>query len=58
MGKHRKMLLISHEAELVPEGGSQVYRTLTALAKSYYKDAAGHVFHLFALKQAGLYGEA
>jgi len=57
MGKHKKALLIGYDVELVPEGGSQVYSSLTALSKSYYKDAAGHIYHLFALKQAGLYGK-
>ncbi|GAB4822471.1 hypothetical protein N2152v2_009517 [Parachlorella kessleri] len=57
MGKHKKALLVGYDVELVPEGGSQVYASLTALSKTYGKDAAGHIFHLVALKQAGLYDE-
>ena len=55
--KHKRHpRLIGYDAEAVPEGGAQVYASLTALGRSYAKDAAGHIFHLFALKQAGLYG--
>eukprot|EP00887_Chlorella_sp_A99_P003237 scaffold9.g3237.t1 len=49
--------LLAHDAGAVPQGGSAVYRQLTCLSKSYWKEAAGHVHLLFALKQAGLYGE-
>lgn len=57
MGKHRRRL-IAYDPALVPEGGCQVYACATALALSYRKDPAGHIFHLAALKQSGLYGEA
>lgn len=53
---HRHRRLLTHNAALVPEGGAAVYAQLTALTRSYAKDAAGHPFHLCALKQAGLYG--
>ena len=51
---HRRLL--AYAAAAVPEGGAAVYRSTTALTLSYGKDAAGHPFHLVALKQAGLYG--
>lgn len=54
---HRHRRLLTHNAALVPEGGAAVYAQLTALTRSYAKDAAGHPFHLCALKQAGLYEE-
>ena len=50
--------LLAYDAALVPEGGSVVCRPATALARSYWKDPAGHLFHLVALKQSGLFGEA
>lgn len=58
MPRHARLrLLITHEVAIVPPGGSAVYRQLTALSRSYWKEAAGHVHLLFALKQAGLYSE-
>jgi hypothetical protein len=55
-GRHSHRRLLQYDAALVPEGGSAVYSQTTGLTKSYGKDPAGHLFHLFALKQAGLYG--
>lgn len=54
---HHKRRLLAYDAAAVPEGGSAVYAQATALTLSYQKDAAGHPFHLFALKQAGLWGK-
>ncbi|KAI7843108.1 hypothetical protein COHA_003279 [Chlorella ohadii] len=55
---HRHHLrLLTHDAALVPEGGAAVYAQATAFTLSYGKEPAGHFFHLFALKQAGLYVE-
>lgn len=54
-GRHHRRLLGWDQAE-VPEGGAAVYRSTTALTLSYQKDPAGHLFHLAALRQAGLYG--
>lgn len=53
--RHHHRLLCWEQAE-VPEGGTAVYRSATALTLSYWKDPAGHLFHLAALRQAGLYG--
>jgi hypothetical protein len=51
------MLLITYAEADVPSGGSCVYGSLTALSLSYSKDAAGHIYHLKALKQAGLHSK-
>ncbi|KAL4443910.1 hypothetical protein ABPG75_011647 [Micractinium tetrahymenae] len=55
-GRHHRRLLGWEEAQ-VPDGGAAVYRSTTALTLSYWKDPAGHLFHLAALRQAGLYDE-
>lgn len=55
MGRRRARLLLTHNAEDVPEGGAAVYRSLTSLTSSFAKEPAGHIYHLVALKQAGLY---
>ncbi|KAL4449534.1 hypothetical protein ABPG77_007178 [Micractinium sp. CCAP 211/92] len=55
-GRHHRCLLGWDQAE-VPEGGAAVYRSTTALTLSYQKDPAGHLFHLAALRQAGLYDD-
>ena len=47
---------ISYDAALVPAEGQEVVSSLAAPVKHIGKDAAGQAFHLFALKQAGLYG--
>lgn len=54
-GRHHRRLLGWDEAQ-VPEGGAAVYASATALTLSYWKDPAGHLYHLAALRQAGLYG--
>lgn len=50
-------MLIEYDVTLVPEGGKEVCRHMTAPVQRLGKDPAGHAFHLFALKQAGLYEE-
>lgn len=55
--RHRPRRLLTWDAAAVPEGGLAVYASCSALSLSYGKDAAGHLFHLAALKQAGLFGE-
>lgn len=55
--RHRPRRLLTWDAAAVPDGGAAVYASCSALSLSYGKDAAGHPFHLAALKQAGLYGE-
>lgn len=47
-------LRLEYDASLVPEDGWVVIRKLTALTKSYDKDAAGATFHHLALRQLGL----
>ena len=54
---HRRRRLLCYDPALVPEGGAAVYGSTKGLTKAWNKDAAGHLFHLFALKQAGLFGE-
>lgn len=48
------MLLLQYDQELVPAGGSAVFSNFCGLGKTYKKDAAGHIFHYKALRQAGL----
>jgi hypothetical protein len=54
---HRRRRLLCYDPALVPKGGATVYGSTKGLTKAWNKDAAGHLFHLFALKQAGLFGE-
>lgn len=55
MVRRRKLLTWDPTAAL--DGGAVVYSKLRGLTYSYWKDPAGHLFHLAALKQAGLYGK-
>jgi hypothetical protein len=55
MPRHRRLL--TYDVASVPEGGAAVYSTFM-LSASYNKEPAGHLFHNFALKQAGLFGES
>ena len=48
---------IAYDPALVPEEGSEICAQLAAPAKHQNKDAAGHAFHAFALRQAGHIGE-
>eukprot|EP00891_Asterochloris_glomerata_P005900 jgi/Astpho2/5900/e_gw1.00080.75.1_t len=52
-----KARLLTYDGSLVPDGGSAVLCSLAGPLKLDGKDAAGHSFHLFALKQAGLHSE-
>lgn len=51
-----KLLQLTYDASLVPDGGAQVVASVGAFSKSAAKDAAGHAFHRFSLLQAGLLG--
>lgn len=53
-----RMLFLSYDERLVPEGGVLLAASVATLTKSHTKDPAGHAFHELALKQAGLYGAA
>lgn len=53
---HRQPKLLAYDAAAVPEGGAAVFATLSGLTLSFWKEPAGHFFHIAALKQAGLYG--
>jgi hypothetical protein len=56
--KHpRRRRLLTWDSAAALDGGSKVYSQLTALTLSYNKDPAGHIYHIVALKQAGLYGK-
>ncbi len=48
---------IAYDAALIPAEGSEICAQLAAPAKHQNKDAAGHAFHAFALRQAGHVGE-
>ena len=50
-------LLLEYDAGLVPEGGSAVLCPLGAPIQGRQKEAAGWIFHDFALRQAGLLSE-
>jgi hypothetical protein len=58
MSEQSFLLAIEYKESDVPDSGCAVLGSTAALQKSTRKDAAGHCFHEFALKQAGLYGEA
>ena len=47
---------IEYDASLVPSAGLEVCSEFAAPAKLNNKDAAGHAFHAFALRQAGHVG--
>ena len=57
MGETSFLLSLEYDVSLVPPSGSEVLRPGAAPIKHVGKDAAGHRFHDYALKQAGLYGE-
>ena len=56
--KARELRRLQYNPELVPLEGLEVCCEFAAPAKREGKDAAGHAFHAFALKQAGFAGEA
>ena len=49
--------LLSYDVSLVPQGGNEVLCGTASLLK-VAKEPAGKCFHLFALKQAGLFGKS
>ncbi|RMZ54014.1 hypothetical protein APUTEX25_002591 [Auxenochlorella protothecoides] len=51
-------LFLTWESGHVPEEGYVVTSSLSALTLSYRKEPAGHLYHLFALKQTGLHEES
>lgn len=57
MAQHSLLLAVEYNLDDVPAGGSAVLGSLAAPVKHKNKDAAGHIFHDYALRQSGLYGE-
>lgn len=55
--KVRELRRLQYDPALVPGEGSEVCCEFAAPAKREGKDAAGHAFHAFALKQSGFVGE-
>ena len=52
----QELLRLEYDVELVPDGGQAVLLSAAAPVKLQNKDAAGHLFHEWALKQSGLLG--
>ena len=52
------VLLLEYNADLIPAGGLEVFASSAAPVKHIGKDAAGHKFHEFALRQRGVFGKA
>ena len=58
MARRRSVVkALQYAPELVPAEGEEVVRQLAAPIKSVGKDPAGWIFHSFALKQSGFFGE-
>ena len=55
--KPSRSLSLEYPLDLIPAGGSEVVRGSAAPIKHENKDAAGHYFHEFALRQAGVVGK-
>ena len=55
--KVRELRRLQYDPALVPVEGLEVCCEFAAPAKREGKDAAGHAFHAFALKQSGFLGE-
>ena len=53
----RRRRLLTWDSAAALDGGSVVCSQLSALTYSYNKEPAGHIYHIKALKQAGLYGK-
>ncbi len=51
------LLAIEYNVDGVPPGGKAVLGALAAPVKHKNKDAAGHRFHEYALRQSGFFGE-
>ena len=56
MARGYGFLALEYVQSAVPPNGSAVLCSLAAPVKHVGKDAAGHIFHDFALKQSGLLG--
>lgn len=50
------VLLLEYNADLIPAGGLEIFASSAAPVKHIGKDAAGHKFHEFALRQRGVLG--
>lgn len=55
--KVRELRRLEYDTALVPDEGLEVCCEFAAPTKREGKDAAGHAFHAFALKQSGFLGE-
>jgi len=51
------LLRLEYDAKLIPAGGVEIIASSAAPVKHIGKDAAGHKFHEFALRQRGVFGE-
>jgi hypothetical protein len=51
------LLRLEYDVKLVPAGGVEIIASSAAPVKHVGKDAAGHKFHEFALRQRGVFGE-
>lgn len=56
--KVKELRRLQYDPALVPVEGLEVCCEFAAPAKREGKDAAGHAFHAFALKQSGFLGES
>ena len=52
--KPSRSLSLEYPLDLIPAGGSEVVCATAAPIKHENKDAAGHIFHAFALRQSGV----
>ena len=50
-------LFLQWQEGSVPACGFEVFASSAAPVKHIGKDAAGHIFHEFALRQSGFFGE-
>jgi hypothetical protein len=57
MAQQVMLLAIEYNVDDVPPGGKAVLGALAAPVKHKNKDAAGHKFHEYALRQSGFLGE-
>lgn len=57
MAQQVMLLAIEYKVDDVPPGGKAVLGALAAPVKHKNKDAAGHKFHEYALRQSGFFGE-
>lgn len=57
MIRRRFLLALEYHSKDVPANGSAVLGSLAAPVKHKNKDAAGHIFHEYALRQSGVLGK-